>query len=70
MQTFVLTSVCLCVSYFYTQPSPPGPVPIPGGGVPLNMKEVEELERMTQEFIKDMDKNAPVITSAPTGTSI
>lgn len=66
MHTFVLKS--LRVSYFYTQPSPPGPVPIPGGGVPLNMKEVEELERMTQEFIKDMDKNAPVITSAPTGT--
>lgn len=64
MHTFVLTSVC--VSYFYTQPSP-GPVSIPGGGVPLNMKEVEELERMTQEFIRDMDKNAPVITSAPTG---
>ncbi|XP_034553141.1 zyxin [Notolabrus celidotus] len=49
-----------------SMPSPPGPVPIPGGGVPLNMKEVEELERMTQDFIKDMDTHAPVISSAPT----
>nr|XP_015805674.2 zyxin isoform X1 [Nothobranchius furzeri]XP_015805675.2 zyxin isoform X1 [Nothobranchius furzeri]XP_015805676.2 zyxin isoform X1 [Nothobranchius furzeri]XP_054597012.1 zyxin isoform X1 [Nothobranchius furzeri] len=49
-----------------TQPSPPGPVPIPGGGVPLNMREVEELERMTNDFIKNMDKQAPVITSPPT----
>ncbi|XP_026173263.1 zyxin isoform X2 [Mastacembelus armatus] len=47
-------------------PSPPGPVQIPGGGVPLNMREVEELERMTKDFIKDMDKQAPVITSPPT----
>ncbi|CAB1427677.1 unnamed protein product [Pleuronectes platessa] len=47
-------------------PSPPGPVAIPGGGVPLNMREVEELERMTQDFIRNMDKHAPVITSAPT----
>uniref|UniRef100_A0A1A8KHQ8 Zyxin n=1 Tax=Nothobranchius kuhntae TaxID=321403 RepID=A0A1A8KHQ8_NOTKU len=47
-------------------PSPPGPVPIPGGGVPLNMREVEELERMTNDFIKNMDKQAPVITSPPT----
>lgn len=47
-------------------PSPPGPVAIPGGGVPLNMREVEELERMTKDFIKDMDKHAPVITSPPT----
>ncbi|KAM4735888.1 zyxin isoform 1-T2 [Anableps anableps] len=47
-------------------PSPPGPVSIPGGGVPLNMKEVEELERMTQDFIKNMDKQAPIITSPPT----
>uniref|UniRef100_G3P7U0 Zyxin n=1 Tax=Gasterosteus aculeatus TaxID=69293 RepID=G3P7U0_GASAC len=47
-------------------PSPPGPVLIPGGGVPLNMREVEELERMTKDFIKDMDTHAPVITSAPT----
>ncbi|XP_076010831.1 zyxin isoform X2 [Genypterus blacodes] len=47
-------------------PSPPGPVSIPGGGVPLSMREVEELERMTQDFIKDMDTHAPVITSAPT----
>ncbi|KAJ8354978.1 hypothetical protein SKAU_G00225450 [Synaphobranchus kaupii] len=38
----------------------------PAGGVPLSMKEVEELERMTQDFIKDMDTHAPVITSAPT----
>lgn len=50
------------------QPSAPGPVPVPGGGVPLNMREVEELERMTKDFIKDMDTHAPVITSAPTGT--
>ncbi|XP_068179817.1 zyxin [Antennarius striatus] len=48
------------------QPSPPGPVPIPGGGVPLNMREVEELEKMTKDFIKDMDTHAPVITSPPT----
>eukprot|EP00066_Takifugu_rubripes_P014919 XP_011604185.1 PREDICTED: zyxin [Takifugu rubripes] len=47
-------------------PSPPGPVPVPGGGVPLNMREVEELERMTKDFIKDMDTHAPVITSTPT----
>uniref|UniRef100_UPI0037E85D2A zyxin isoform X2 n=1 Tax=Semicossyphus pulcher TaxID=241346 RepID=UPI0037E85D2A len=47
-------------------PSPPGPIPIPGGGVPLNMREVEELERMTKDFIKDMDTHAPVITSTPT----
>ncbi|XP_028325571.1 zyxin [Gouania willdenowi] len=47
-------------------PSPPGPVPIPGGGVPLNMREVEELERMTKDFIKDMDTHTPVITSPPT----
>ncbi|XP_068615352.1 zyxin [Brachionichthys hirsutus] len=48
------------------QPSPPGPVLIPGGGVPLNMREVEELEKMTNDFIKDMDTHAPVITSPPT----
>uniref|UniRef100_A0A3Q3WSL4 Zyxin n=1 Tax=Mola mola TaxID=94237 RepID=A0A3Q3WSL4_MOLML len=42
------------------QPSPPGPVPIPGGGVPLNMKEVEELERLTKDFIKDMDTHMGV----------
>ncbi|KAK1895006.1 Zyxin [Dissostichus eleginoides] len=47
-------------------PSPSGPVAIPGGGVPLNMREVEELERMTKDFIRDMDTNAPVITSPPT----
>ncbi|KAJ8289904.1 hypothetical protein GJAV_G00006600 [Gymnothorax javanicus] len=44
-----------------SQPSPAGP-----GGVPLSMKEVEELERMTQDFIKDMDTNAPVIVSPAT----
>ncbi|XP_044064884.1 zyxin isoform X2 [Siniperca chuatsi] len=49
-----------------SSPSPPGPVAIPGGGVPLNMREVEELERMTKDFIKDMDTHAPVITSPPT----
>lgn len=48
---------------------PPGPVPVPGGGVPLNMREVEELERMTKNFIKDMDTHAPVVTSTPTGRS-
>lgn len=32
------------------------------------MREVEELERMTKDFIKDMDTHAPVITSTPTGT--
>ncbi|XP_075321885.1 zyxin isoform X2 [Odontesthes bonariensis] len=47
-------------------PSPPGQVPIPGGGMPLNMKEVEELERMTQDFIKNMDTNPPLIASPPT----
>ncbi|KAK2844728.1 hypothetical protein Q5P01_011387 [Channa striata] len=47
-------------------PSPPDPVPIPGGGVPLNMREVEELEKMTKDFIKNMDTHAPVITSHPT----
>uniref|UniRef100_H3CRI6 Zyxin n=1 Tax=Tetraodon nigroviridis TaxID=99883 RepID=H3CRI6_TETNG len=50
-----------------TPPASAGPVPIPGGGVPLNMREVEELERMTKDFIKDMDTHAPVITSTPTG---
>lgn len=49
------------------QPSPPGPVPSAGGGVPLNMKEVEELERMTKDFIRNMDANPPLITSPPTG---
>ncbi|XP_028984810.1 zyxin [Betta splendens] len=44
----------------------PGLVPIPGGGVPLNMREVEELEKMTNDFIKHMDTKAPVITSHPT----
>ncbi|XP_056142747.1 zyxin [Lampris incognitus] len=46
--------------------SPPGPGAVPGGGVPLSMREVEELERMTKDFIKDMDTHAPVITSPPT----
>ncbi|KAM8826934.1 zyxin isoform 2-T2 [Synchiropus picturatus] len=46
--------------------SPPGPVAVPGGGVPLNMREVEELERMTKDFIRDMDTHAPVIVSPPT----
>ncbi|XP_028833999.1 zyxin [Denticeps clupeoides] len=36
------------------------------GGVPLTMREVEELEKMTNDFIRDMDTHAPVITSAPT----
>lgn len=40
----------------------------PPAGVPLTMREVEELERMTNDFIKDMDNRAPVITSAPTGS--
>lgn len=31
------------------------------------MREVEELEKLTKDFIKDMDKKGPVITSAPTG---
>ncbi|XP_037532130.1 zyxin [Nematolebias whitei] len=47
-------------------PSPPGPVPIPGGGAPLNMREVEELEQMTKDFIRNMDRQAPIITSPPT----
>lgn len=48
------------------QPKGPG-AGAPSGGVPLSMREVEELERMTKDFIKDMDNRAPVITSAPTG---
>ncbi|XP_063055350.1 zyxin isoform X2 [Engraulis encrasicolus] len=36
------------------------------GGTPLTMREVEELERLTHDFIKDMDTHAPVITSPPT----
>ncbi|KAF7708590.1 zyxin isoform X1 [Silurus meridionalis] len=47
------------------QPKATGAGP-PPGGVPLSMREVEELERMTKDFIKDMDNRAPVITSAPT----
>ncbi|XP_017328769.1 zyxin [Ictalurus punctatus] len=47
------------------QPKGPG-AGAPSGGVPLSMREVEELERMTKDFIKDMDNRAPVITSAPT----
>ncbi|XP_051576392.1 zyxin [Myxocyprinus asiaticus] len=35
-------------------------------GAPLTMREVEELERMTKDFIKDMDKHPPVITSPAT----
>lgn len=47
--------------------SPPSSMPPrSGGGAPLNMREVEELERMTQDFIKNMDAHAPVITSPPT----
>lgn len=38
------------------------------GGAPLTMREVEELEKMTKDFIKDMDKHPPVITSPATGT--
>ncbi|KAG7469335.1 hypothetical protein MATL_G00127820 [Megalops atlanticus] len=46
---------------------PPAPkVSAPGSGAPLSMREVEELERMTQDFIKGMDAHAPVITSPPT----
>lgn len=45
-----------------TTPSAPGK----GGGVPLNMREVEELERMTQDFMKNMDAHPPLITSPPT----
>ncbi|KAI7807049.1 zyxin isoform X2 [Triplophysa rosa] len=36
------------------------------GGAPLTMREVEELEKMTKEFIKDMDTHPPVITSPAT----
>uniref|UniRef100_A0A8C2JW67 Zyxin n=1 Tax=Cyprinus carpio TaxID=7962 RepID=A0A8C2JW67_CYPCA len=36
------------------------------GGAPLTMREVEELEKMTKDFIKDMDKHPPVITSPAT----
>ncbi|XP_049587536.1 zyxin [Syngnathus scovelli] len=43
-----------------TPSSPPGPVSIKGGGVPLNMREVEELEKMTKDFIKNMDNHPPV----------
>ncbi|KAL7874318.1 hypothetical protein SRHO_G00052880 [Serrasalmus rhombeus] len=38
----------------------------PPTGVPLSMREVEELEKLTKDFIKDMDKKGPVVTSAPT----
>ncbi|XP_066539762.1 zyxin [Hoplias malabaricus] len=48
-------------------PKPLGPgAGAPPSGAPLSMREVEELERMTKDFIKDMDKKGPVITSAPT----
>jgi len=60
--------VCVCVWCVCVQPSSPGPVPIPGGGVPLNMRELEVLEKMTKDFIKDMDTHAPVITSSSSGT--
>ncbi|XP_077576314.1 zyxin [Stigmatopora nigra] len=43
-----------------TPSSPPGPVLTSGGGVALNMREVEELERMTKDFIKNMDAHPPV----------
>ncbi|XP_016414009.1 zyxin-like [Sinocyclocheilus rhinocerous] len=36
------------------------------GGAPLTMREVEELEKMTKDFIKDMDNHPPVITSPAT----
>ncbi|KAG7336029.1 hypothetical protein KOW79_000722 [Hemibagrus wyckioides] len=48
-----------------TQPKGPG-AGAPPAGVPLSMREVEELEKMTKDFIKHMDNRAPVITSAPT----
>ncbi|XP_061770908.1 zyxin [Nerophis ophidion] len=43
-----------------SMPSPPGPVLTSVGGVPLNMREVEELEKMTKDFIKNMDAHPPV----------
>ncbi|TRY94304.1 hypothetical protein DNTS_030384 [Danionella cerebrum] len=36
------------------------------GGAPLTMREVEELEKMTKDFIKDMDKHPPVGSSSAT----
>ncbi|XP_051574366.1 zyxin-like [Myxocyprinus asiaticus] len=36
------------------------------GGAPLTMREVEELEKMTKDFIKDMDKHPSVSTSSAT----
>lgn len=36
------------------------------GGAPLTMREVEELEKMTKDFIQHMDKHPPVITSPAT----
>uniref|UniRef100_A0A3B3DG88 Zyxin n=1 Tax=Oryzias melastigma TaxID=30732 RepID=A0A3B3DG88_ORYME len=50
-------------------PSPPNPIPVQGGqggGMPLNMREVEELEKMAQDFIKTMDTQPPVIAAPPT----
>ncbi|KPP79337.1 zyxin-like, partial [Scleropages formosus] len=44
----------------------PSPTSNSGSGVPLSMREVEELEKMTQDFIRNMDSHAPVITSPPT----
>nr|XP_057908726.1 zyxin [Doryrhamphus excisus]XP_057908727.1 zyxin [Doryrhamphus excisus]XP_057908728.1 zyxin [Doryrhamphus excisus] len=49
-----------------TMPSRSGPVLTSGGGVPLNMREVEELERMTKDFIKNMDALPPVGPAPPT----
>uniref|UniRef100_A0A8C7YZE4 Zyxin n=1 Tax=Oryzias sinensis TaxID=183150 RepID=A0A8C7YZE4_9TELE len=49
-------------------PSPPNPVPVQGGqgrGKPLNMREVEELEQMAQDFIKNMDTQPPIIAAPP-----
>uniref|UniRef100_A0A3P9HSV1 Zyxin n=1 Tax=Oryzias latipes TaxID=8090 RepID=A0A3P9HSV1_ORYLA len=49
-------------------PSPPNPVPVHGGqgrGMPLNMREVEELEQMAQDFIKNMDTQPPIIAAPP-----
>ncbi|XP_076844551.1 LOW QUALITY PROTEIN: zyxin [Brachyhypopomus gauderio] len=46
--------------------TPAGPATgAPPAGAPLSMREVEELERMTKDFIKDMDKRAP-LSSVPT----
>lgn len=60
-------NVVFFLSLQAAQPKGPG-AGAPPAGVPLSMREVEELERMTKDFIKDMDNRAPVITSAPTGS--